>query len=228
MLKLLWKTWKTSNNIISRNALDSEQAEIIEIGKKIKHSITKLFKGSLAIRQIDAGSDNACEQELVALSNAYYDVERFGIHFVASPRHADMLLVTGPVTRNMAESVRRAYHATPEPKIVVAVGDDALDGGIFKGSYAVCDGLNSIIPVNYHIPGDPPSPKTILIHLLEILESSSDSTPLCKPLLEESPTVPPKWGDNKESGFISPHFGGIKGGGNEWPEIKGAEASHAN
>ena len=120
---------------------------------------------------MDAGSDNACEQELVALSNAFYDVERFGIHFVASPRHADMLLVTGPVTKNMQEALKRAYEATPGPKIVVAVGDDAIDGGIYKNSYAVLNGVNNVIPVNYQIPGDPPSPKAILVGLLHILET---------------------------------------------------------
>jgi len=105
------------------------------------------------------------------LSNSFYDIERFGIHFVASPRHADMLLVTGPVTRNMAEAVKRAYEATAEPKIVVAVGDDAIDGGIFKNSYAVLGGVNSVLPVNYQISGNPPTPKKILFSLLNILES---------------------------------------------------------
>jgi Ni,Fe-hydrogenase III small subunit len=130
-----------------------------------------LFKGSLAIRQVDAGSDNAGEQELVALSNAFYDVERFGIHFVASPRHADMLLITGPVTRNMFKALQRSDEATPGPKIIVAVGDDAIDGGIYKGSYSVLDGVENNLPVvNYRIPGDPPSPMTILYHILTILE----------------------------------------------------------
>ena len=124
----------------------------------------------MAIRQVDAGSDNACEQELVALSNVFYDVERFGIHFVASPRHADMLLVTGPVTRNMQEALKRAYDATPDPKIVVAVGDDAINGGIYKNSYAVLNGVHEVIPVNYQIPGDPPNPKKILYGLLHILK----------------------------------------------------------
>jgi len=170
MLKLFSKIARTSGNTISAKTLRSEQVEILAVGEKIQNHVKRLFRGSLAIRQIDAGSDNACEQELVALSNAFYDVERFGIHFVASPRHADMLMVTGPVTRNMAEAVRRAYDATPDPKIVVAVGDDAINGGIYKGSYGVCDGVESILPVHYHIPGDPPSPKMILVHLLKIFE----------------------------------------------------------
>lgn len=133
-------------------------------------SLNKQFSGSLSIRQVDAGSDNACEQELVALSNSSYDLERFGIHFVASPRHADMLLVTGPVTRNMEEPLKKVYEATPSPKIVVTVGDDALDGGIYKDSYAVVGGVNKVIPVDYHIPGNPPSAEIILSHLLKILE----------------------------------------------------------
>ncbi len=147
------------------------------VGAKVQESVRRLFRGSLAIRQVDAGSDNASEQELVALSNAFYDIERFGIHFVASPRHADMLMVTGPVTRNMAEALRRAYDATPDPKIEVTVGDNAIDGGIYKGSYAVLDGVDKVIPVHYQIPGDPPSPETILYHLLKILEAVDELPP---------------------------------------------------
>jgi Ni,Fe-hydrogenase III small subunit len=153
------------------------QTEIVQIGKKINDKVQRLFRGSLAIRHIDAGSDNACEQELVALSNPFYDIERFGIHFVASPRHADMLMITGPITRNMAVAVKRAYDATPEPKIVVTVGDDALDGGIYQGAYAVLGGAATVVPVNYHIPGDPPSPTTILSHLLHILEKMDGTSP---------------------------------------------------
>lgn len=171
MLNLFLKIFRTENNIISIQKTDFEQLEIEAVGEKIKESVKRLFGGSLAIRQVDGGSDNACEQELVALSNSFYDVERFGIHFVASPRHADMLLVTGPIARNMAKAVKSAYDATPDPKIVVAVGDDAITGGIFKGSYAVLDGVDAVIPVQYHIPGNPPSPKTILCSLLRILET---------------------------------------------------------
>jgi Ni,Fe-hydrogenase III small subunit len=170
MFKLYLKILKTPKRIISVEGNKLDQAGIVAVGEKIENKVKRLFRGSLAIRQIDAGSDNACEQELVALSNSFYDIERFGIHFVASPRHADMLLITGPVTRNMAEAVRRAYEATPDPKIIVAVGDDAIDGGIFKNSYAVSGGVHSILPVHYQIPGDPPSPKTILFSLLGILE----------------------------------------------------------
>lgn len=138
-------------------------------GLAVQAQVKKLFHGSLAIRVVTAGSTNACEQELVALGNPFYDVERFGVHFVASPRHADMLLITGPVSRNMREALLRTYDAAPTPKIVVAVGDDAMDGGIFKGSYAVLDGAHAVVPVHYQIPGDPPSAHIILCSLLEIL-----------------------------------------------------------
>ena len=171
MNKLLLKILKTPNNAITITSAEIEKIEIDDIGRKLETKIAKLFRGSLAIRQIDAGSDNACEQELRALSNPFYDIERFGIRFVASPRHADVLLVTGPVTRNMVEAVRRAYEATPSPKLVVAIGDDAIDGGIFKGSYAVAGPVSAVIPVDFIIPGDPPSPTVILTHLLKILES---------------------------------------------------------
>ena len=143
--------------------------EAFLIGQEIQKRVKNLFKGSLAIRVVTAGSTNACEQELVALGNSYYDVERFGIHFVASPRHADMLMVTGPVSRNMRKALVRTYEAMPEPKIVVAVGDDAIHGGIFKDSYAVLDGVQNVIPVHYQIPGDPPSPRQIVGALIEIL-----------------------------------------------------------
>lgn len=170
MSELFTKILSTPNNVIPLDKIACEQVDIEEVGKKIKKKVKQLFRGSLAIREVDAGSDNACEQELVALSNAFYDIERFGIHFVASPKHADMLMVTGPVARNMAEALRRAYDCTPDPKIIVAVGDDAIDGGIFKGSYAVQDGVDSVIPVDYCIPGDPPTPKMIICHLLNLLE----------------------------------------------------------
>ncbi|NCT55001.1 hypothetical protein GW758_03550 [Candidatus Falkowbacteria bacterium] len=167
MFKLFFKIFKTKKNLVYLN--NDEKSDIFLVGQEIKVKVKKLFKGSLAIRQIDAGSDNACEQELMALSNGFYDIERFGIHFVASPRHADMLLITGPVTRNMAKAVKDAYDATPNPKIVVAVGDDAISGGLFAGSYAISGGVDSVLPVNYCIPGDPPTPKEIIIGLLKII-----------------------------------------------------------
>jgi Ni,Fe-hydrogenase III small subunit len=170
MIKLFSKIAHTSSTVVPIDAAVCAQTEVTAIGEKIQEKVKRIFKGSLAIRQVDAGSDNACEQELVALSNSFYDVERFGIHFVASPRHADMLMITGPISRNMADAVKKSYDATPDPKIVVAVGDDAINGGIYRGSYSVMDGACAIVPVNYHIPGDPPSPMVILCHLLVILE----------------------------------------------------------
>ncbi len=170
LLKLYSKIFSTPRTVIDVDALMCGEAVDV-VGTKIEENIKKLFRGSLAIREVDTGSDNSCEQELTALSNPYYDVERFGIHFVASPRHADMLMVTGAVSRNMSDALVKTYEAIPDPKIVVAVGDDAIDGGMFKGSYAVLDGVDKIIPVDFTIPGDPPSPKTILCHLLKILEA---------------------------------------------------------
>ncbi len=128
---------------------------------------------SLSIREVDAGSCNGCELEIHALNNAYYDAERFGLHFVASPRHADVLLVTGPVTKNMAEALKRTYDATPAPKWVVAVGDCARDGGCFAGSYAVHGGVSAVVPVDLHIPGCPPDPTALLKGLLALMGAAS-------------------------------------------------------
>jgi len=169
MFKLYSKIFSTPTTVIPANLLCSEE-DVENIGKKLHKKIQTIFNGSLAIRAVDSGSTNACEHELTALGNSYYDVERFGVSFVASPRHADMLMVTGPVARNMRAALVKTYEATPDPKIVVAVGDDAIDGGIFKGSYAVLDGVDKVIPVDFQIPGDPPSPKIILCYLLNILE----------------------------------------------------------
>lgn len=158
-----------SKALIPENVILKSPSNFDIVGKKIRRNTHKYLQGSLAIRVVDTGSTNACEQELNALSNPFYDISRFGIHFVASPKHADMLLVTGPVTRNMVDPLKKAYEATPNPKIVVALGDDAINGGIFKGSYAVLDGVSKVIPVDYQIHGDPPTPLIILSSLLEIL-----------------------------------------------------------
>ena len=112
---------------------------------------------------------HGCEAEISALTNPYYDLERFGIHFVASPKHADMLLVTGPVTRNMAEAVRQTYAATPSPKLVVAVGACGASGGHLRGSHAVVGGVDSVIPVDGYIPGCPPTPAMLLTGILRVL-----------------------------------------------------------
>ena len=126
---------------------------------------------ALSIREVDAGSCNGCELEIHALNNVFYDLERLGLRFVASPRHADILLVTGPVTKNMREALERTYNATPDPKWVVAVGDCAVDGGIFAGSYAVAGGVSAVVPVDLHIRGCPPTPLHLLEGLLALLVS---------------------------------------------------------
>ena len=133
-------------------------------------SVRALLGRALNVREVDAGSCNGCEQEIIALTNPYYDLERFGIHFVASPKHADMLLVTGPVTRNMAEAVRQTYAVTPDPKLVVAVGACGCSGGIFSGSYAIEGPLEKVIPVDAYIPGCPPTPAMLMTGILRVLE----------------------------------------------------------
>ena len=135
-------------------------------GKRIAAAIYNLLGRALTIRQVDAGSCNGCEQEIVALNNPVHDIERFGIHFVASPRHADMLLVTGPVTRNMELALRKTWAATPDPKVVVAVGACGISGGIFGTNYASLGGVDSVIPVDVYIPGCPPRPEALLYGIL--------------------------------------------------------------
>src|SRR6266481_9144185 len=140
-------------------------------GEELRGVIARTLGRSLAIREVDAGSCNGCELEIHALNNSFYDLERFGIRFVASPRHADVLLVTGPVTLNMREALERTYQATPAPKWVVAVGDCAADGGMFAGSYACVGGVSAVVPVDLHIRGCPPSPTALLKGLLALLET---------------------------------------------------------
>ena len=149
-----------------------EETQLAELGKRLDQAARARLGRSLAIREIDTGSCNACELEIHALNNAFYDLERFGLRFVASPRHADVLLVTGPVTTNMREALERTYAATPEPKWVVAVGGCALDGGLFAGSYAVVGGVARVLPVDLHIPGCPPTPVQLLSGLLALLEAA--------------------------------------------------------
>jgi len=146
---------------------------LAELARGVERAAHRRLGRSLAIREVDAGSCNGCELEIHALNNAYYDIERFGIRFVASPRHADVLLVTGPVTKNMKEALERTYVATPDPKWVVAAGDCAIDGGCFKGSYAVVGGVADVVPVDLHIKGCPPTPTALLEGLLALLEASS-------------------------------------------------------
>jgi Ni,Fe-hydrogenase III small subunit len=146
--------------------------EIERIGLAIRTEVDAVFGRSLAVRELDTGSDNATEIEINNLNNPYYDAERFGIMFVASPRHADVLLVTGAVTHNMAIAARKTYDAMPSPKYVVAVGDDACTGGIYAGSYAVMGGAEKVFPVDLKIPGNPPSPKEILAGLLALMKKA--------------------------------------------------------
>ncbi|MHC6151941.1 NADH-quinone oxidoreductase subunit B family protein [Bradyrhizobium elkanii] len=156
---------------LTEQAPRPDDAALAELATMVGRTARRRLGRSLSIREVDAGSCNGCELEIHALSNAYYDVERFGIRFVASPRHADMLLVTGPVTKNMREALERTYLATPDPKWVVAAGDCARDGGCFAGSYAVVGGVSAVVPVDLHIPGCPPSPIAILRGLVSLLEA---------------------------------------------------------
>jgi len=150
-----------------------DDADLRELGEAMQKASRRRLGRSLSIRAVDAGSCNGCELELNALSNAFYDLERYGIRFVASPRHADVLMVTGPVTRNMAEALQRTYTAAPDPKWVVAVGDCSLDGGCFAGSYAVEGGVSAVVPVDLHIPGCPPDPRALLRGLLAVMDDAS-------------------------------------------------------
>jgi Ni,Fe-hydrogenase III small subunit len=142
------------------------EVNVETLGKKTSDGIRKVLGRSLAIREVDAGSCNGCELEIVALNNPIYDIERFGIHFVASPRHADMLLVTGPVTRNMELALLKTYRAMPEPKVVVAVGACGISGGIFGKNYASLGGVDVVLPVDVYIPGCPPRPQALLHGIL--------------------------------------------------------------
>lgn len=150
-----------------------DEAALAELAENVDKEAQIKLGRSLSIRQVDAGSCNGCELEIHALSNAFYDLERFGLRFVASPRHADVLMVTGPVTKNMREALERTYNATPDPKWVIAVGSCAADGGVFAGSYAVEGGVKDVIPVDLHIRGCPPSPVDLLKGLLALLRHVS-------------------------------------------------------
>jgi Ni,Fe-hydrogenase III small subunit len=147
-----------------------DDAALAELASAVDRAARRYLGRSLAIREVDAGSCNGCELEIIALGNAFYDLERFGLRFVASPRHADVLLVTGPVTKNMREALERTYRAMPNPKWVVALGDCAVDGGLFAGSYACVGGVHAVVPVDLHIRGCPPRPEQILKGLLALLE----------------------------------------------------------
>jgi Ni,Fe-hydrogenase III small subunit len=154
-----------------------DDRELAQLAARVDAAARKRLGRSLAIRAVDAGSCNGCELEIHALNNAFYDLERFGFRFVASPRHADVLLVTGPVTKNMREALERTYAATPDPKWVVALGDCALGNGCFSGSYAVVGSVADAVPVDIRIPGCPPSPILILTGLLSLLQATTARSP---------------------------------------------------
>jgi len=158
---------------VSESVAPSDDPELAALAAKLDHAARRRLGRSLSIREVDAGSCNGCELEIHALNNAFHDLERFGLRFVASPRHADVLLVTGPVTKNMREALERTWRATPDPKWVVALGDCAADGGIFAGSYAVAGGVSNVVPVDLHIRGCPPAPATILKGLISLLEPAN-------------------------------------------------------
>jgi Ni,Fe-hydrogenase III small subunit len=159
-----------THRVLTELAPAPDKGALAELAKSVNRAARAKLGRSLSIRQVDAGSCNGCELEIHALNNAFYDLERLGLRFVASPRHADVLMVTGPVTRNMREALLRTYNATPDPKWVVAVGSCAADGGIFAGSYAVAGGVKETIPVDLHIRGCPPSPVELLQGLIALLE----------------------------------------------------------
>jgi Ni,Fe-hydrogenase III small subunit len=171
MRKTLFETF--THGPLTEPAPAPDEAGLAELAKAVNRAARARLGRSLSIRQVDAGSCNGCELEIHALNNAFYDLERLGLHFVASPRHADVLMVTGPVTKNMREALLRTYNATPDPKWVVAVGTCAADGGIFAGSYAVEGGVKDVVAVDLTIPGCPPNPRQLLAGLLALLQNAA-------------------------------------------------------
>jgi Ni,Fe-hydrogenase III small subunit len=173
MLRILRQGLRTG--IVTESAPLPDAERLAAAGLELRRAIDRRFAGSLAIRHVDAGSCNGCELEIHALGNPYYDLERFGVHFVASPRHADALLVTGPVSRHMETALRRTWRATPSPKFVIASGGCACDGGEFGVSYASCGAVENVIPVDVKIPGCPPAPEDIVKGLLLAIEAGRDA-----------------------------------------------------
>ena len=147
-----------------------ETAAVETVGKELKALIAKKFARSFHIREVDTGSCGGCESEIISATNPIYDLQRFGVDFVASPRHADALLVTGPVSKNMEFALKKTYDAMPGPKIVITLGDCALNGGLFAGSYYTLGGVKQVLPVALHIPGCPPKPAEIISALLNFLK----------------------------------------------------------
>jgi Ni,Fe-hydrogenase III small subunit len=168
MRRLLFRS--LLNRPVTEDLPPLHDERIVELAERVDRAALLRLGRSLSIREVDAGSCNGCELEIHALNNPIYDLERFGLRFVASPRHADVLLVTGPLTLNMREALQRTYVATPDPKWVVAVGDCAINGGVFAGSYATASGIADAVPVDLTIPGCPPTPEQLLHGLLRLLE----------------------------------------------------------
>ena len=168
MVKIIRKILKIG--VITEPLPKTTEVAIEKIGDACKKIIAAKFAGSLAIRHIDAGSCNGCELEIHALNNSFYDIERFGIYFVASPRHADLLLVTGPVSRHMETALLTVYNATPDPKLVIAVGDCGACGGEFGCSYASSGAISNVIPIDGIIKGCPPTPLTLLRGILQLIK----------------------------------------------------------
>ena len=171
MRKTLFESF--THGPLTEPAPKPDEMGLAELAQSVNRAARARLGRSLSIRQVDAGSCNGCELEIHALSNAFYDLERFGLRFVASPRHADVLMVTGPVTKNMREALQRTYNATPDPKWVVAVGACAVDGGLFAGSYAGAGGVKGVVPVDLTIRGCPPNPRQLLAGLLALLQTAS-------------------------------------------------------
>jgi Ni,Fe-hydrogenase III small subunit len=167
MLRILSKIQRTG--ILTEALPRNDEPALQQVGERLKAAVGELFGGSLAIREVDAGSCNGCELEIHALNNPYYGIERFGVHFVASPRHADMLLVTGPVSRHMEAALRRTWEATSDPKLVIAVGECGANGGEFGVNYASCGAVSNVIPVDAVIRGCPPAPLDLMRGLLEAI-----------------------------------------------------------
>ena len=159
--------------IVPADIFNSGAGSIDAIGKELKNEILKKFGRSFHIREVDTGSCGGCESEIISMTNPLYDIQRFGIDFVASPRHADALLVTGPVSKNMELALKKTYEAMPEPKFVISLGDCAKNGGLFKDSYYTCGGVGNVLQVILHIPGCPPSPLVIMRALLSFLQKGN-------------------------------------------------------
>jgi len=167
MLRILGKIQRVG--ILTEPLPPSDEPALLEMGEQLRAQVGARFNGSLAIREVDAGSCNGCELEIQMLGNPYYSIERFGVHFVASPRFADLLLVTGPVSRHMQAALKRTFDATPEPRLVIAVGDCGACGGEFGTSYASCGAVANVIPVDAVIPGCPPTPLALMRGILQAI-----------------------------------------------------------